>query len=300
MPTFLSDALRPDQPPVASYESWRREAALSLENAAWPRDEARIAARLLLDGATGTRYAHLLAPDQLLTPEQGAQLARWLAEAKRGRPIPYILGRAAFFGLEFAVDERVLIPRPETELLVETALQGLLGQRAPRIADLGTGSGAIAVAIAKKRPDARVCALDVSGAALEVARINAAINDVAIEFVQGDGDWLSPLQPLAPFEAIVSNPPYIARAQIETLATGVRDFEPRLALDGGADGLAPYRVLAARAAPFLSENGFLALELGARQFGAARALFEGNGWRVEAARRDLAGIERVLWARPPR
>ncbi|HEX8465171.1 MAG TPA: peptide chain release factor N(5)-glutamine methyltransferase [Abditibacterium sp.] len=261
------------------------------------RAEAHGRARLLLDAITGTRFSHLMAPDKQLEPWQVQRSRQWLADALRGRPIPYILNRAAFYGLDFMVDERVLIPRPETELLVETALDGLQNCREPRVADLGTGSGIIAVSLAKSRPDAQVLALDLSPGALEIARQNAELHGVSIQWLQGDGPWLAPLEDFARFDAIISNPPYIPAREIETLDIGVRDFEPRLALDGGADGLSPYRELAVGSAELLRESGFVALELGAGQFSDVRALFEARGWQVEAARRDLAGIERVLVAR---
>ncbi|PQV63157.1 [protein release factor]-glutamine N5-methyltransferase [Abditibacterium utsteinense] len=275
-----------------------------LQRTSLERVEARTQARLLLDAATGTRYSHLIAPEAILEAPKLQKLQLWLSDAARGRPIPYILGRAPFFGLQWQVDEHVLIPRPETELLVETVLQKMKSQSEspapriaePRIADLGTGSGIIAVSLQKNRPDATVYALDISAGALEIAARNAHEHGAAVHFLQGQGDWLCPLHPFAPFDAIVSNPPYIAAGEIEGLEIGVRDFEPRLALDGGADGLNPFREIAVGAAPLLTKNGFVALELGAGQFASIRAIFETNGWQVEAPRRDLAGIERVMVA----
>ncbi len=263
------------------------------------RLEARSQARLLLDGATQTRYSHLVAPDHVLEPGMFQRLQLWLGEAARGRPIPYILNRAPFFGLHWEVDERVLIPRPETELLVETTLQLLSNAptNAPKIADLGTGSGIIAVTLQKNRPDSAVFALDISAGALQIARRNAETHGVSLHFLQGEGDWLTPLQPFAPFDAIVSNPPYIPAREIESLEIGVREFEPRGALDGGEDGLDPYREIARGAASYLSETGFVALEIGATQFESIRGIFETRGWTTEAPRRDLVGIERVLVAR---
>jgi release factor glutamine methyltransferase len=274
----------------------RQATDLLMNEARLERAEAHSRARLLLDGATGIRFCHLISPEANLEPAQEEKLRRWLQEALQGRPLPYILNRAAFFGLEFSVDERVLIPRPETELLVEIALERIKAQDNVQVADLGTGSGAIAISVAKNLSQAKVFALDISPGALEVARHNAAANGVSIDFVQGHGNWLGPITSFAPFDAILSNPPYIAAQEIESLDIGVREFEPRLALDGGTDGLDPYRELATGAKALLKPGGFIAVELGAGQFADIRALFEGAGWQVEAARHDLAGIERVLIA----
>jgi release factor glutamine methyltransferase len=274
----------------------RQATDLLMTEAALERPEAHLRVRLLLDSATGVRFSHLISPEANLETEQYEKLQLWLKDALRGRPIPYILNRAPFFGLEFNVDERVLIPRPETERLVEIAIERLKGRLAPVIADLGTGSGAIAVSVAKHLPAAKVYALDVSPGALEVARGNAKGNGAQVEFILGDGDWLAPIRKFGPFHAILSNPPYIPPHEIEELEIGVREFEPRLALDGGPDGLAPYREMAAGAKALLVEGGFLAVELGAGQFGDIRDIFGAAGWEVEEAQRDLAGIERILVA----
>jgi release factor glutamine methyltransferase len=267
-----------------------------MERASLDRAEAHLQARLLLDGITGTRFTHLVAPEATLEPPQREKFYGWLEEAGRGRPIPYILGRAPFWGMEFEVDERVLIPRPETELLVETVLEKLKNRPTPLVADLGTGSGIIAVSLAKARPEARVVATDISPGALEVAQHNASKQGVNIEWVAGGTNWLDPVREIAPFDTIVSNPPYIAPHDIEELEIGVRLFEPRLALDGGPDGLDPYREMAVGAMAYLKEDGFLAVELGAGQFADLRLVFEVAGWIVEPPRLDLAGIERVLVA----
>ncbi len=283
-------------------QQWLESATQTLQSAQdLSRAEAHLHARLLLDGATETRFCHLLAPEEILEAATLEKLQPWLADAARGRPIPYILGKAPFWGREWEVDERVLIPRPETELLVETALQLLEDSgagRGARVADLGTGSGIIAVSLKRARSDLAVYALDISPGALEIAARNAASHSAKVEFLRGDGEWIAPLRELAPFAAIVSNPPYIAAAEIEELEVGVRDFEPRLALDGGADGLHPYRDIAANGRKVLGGGGFVALEIGDRQFEDIRAIFAANGWQVEAPRLDLADVERVLVARP--
>ena len=258
----------------------------------------RTDARLLLDWATGERYAHLSRPDAILLPEQIHQLKTALEELKTGRPLPYIVGTQWFFGLNFRVDERVLIPRPETELLVEAALKNLKNTAKPRIADLGTGSGCIAVALAHARPDASVFASDLSPDSLALARENAARLGVEIQFLDGKtGDWAAPIEEFAPFDAILSNPPYIAPLEIEKLEIGVRDWEPRRALDGGPDGLDCYRQLAMQVGALLKPQGFLALELGAGQWESVAAIFAAQNWHNGGPIFDLAGHARVFVAR---
>lgn len=267
------------------------------------RDETHALARVLLDDIVGLSHAHLQQPERPLKNEQVQQFDSALEQACLGRPLPYILHRREFWGLEFFVDERVLIPRPETETLVETTLARLQDMPAPRIADLGTGSGCIAISLAHARPGAQFVATDASSAALEVATLNAQRLAVfeRVTFVNGDtSNWAAPLleNELAPFDAVVSNPPYIAHEAITSLQPEIVRYEPHAALDGGADGLDCYRSIAMQTRVLLAPQGFLAVELGAGQFDAVRAIFQLQGWRVEPAVLDLAGIERVLVARP--
>ena len=271
-----------------------------LRAAGWDDDEARGVARMLADQAAGARFSHLSQPEKALDK---AALARWREDLEKvagGVPLPYVLDRREFFGLELLCDERALIPRPETEILVEAAIEKLKDHAAPRVADLGTGSGAIAVSVAHALPRATIWATDSSAVALGLGRANAEKFNVAgrIHFVQGTpGEWAAPLRGER-FDAVLSNPPYIPSAEIETLQTQVKDFEPRRALDGGADGLDAYRQLAAQCGEILAPGGFLLAELGAGQFDAARAIFEAHGWRTGAPLFDLQGIARVLEARP--
>src|SRR6185295_17964767 len=196
---------------------------------------------------------------------------------------------------ELCVDARVLVPRPDTETLVDEALARLPGGKAgadpARVAEVGTGSGAVAIAIAKTRAGTEVVASDVSPGALEVARGNAERHGVAIAFVEGDLD--APLRPLAPFDAVVANLPYVASREIDGLSPEVR-AEPRLALDGGADGLDLVRRLVAAAPALLGPCGALALEIGAGQAPATAALLTAAGFADVRLRRDLAGIDRVV------
>ena len=209
-----------------------------------------------------------------------------------GEPLHYILGVTSFYGMEFAVDRRVLIPRPETELLVDEVVKN--GSTAKAILDIGTGSGSIAVALAKHLPQTRVVAVDASAEALEVATANASSNAANVDFLHGD--LFSPVPPDIRFDWIVSNPPYIPTADVETLPREIRDHEPRAALDGGPDGLRIVSSIASEAANRLASGGKLALELGAGQCAAAGRIFLDNGWYVEKIIPDLQGHERVLVA----
>lgn len=215
-------------------------------------------------------------------------------------PYQHIVGATSFCGLEIAVNRHVLVPRPETELLAEAGWEFLatLNPQPSTALDFGAGSGCIAIALAVKCPAARVLAVDVSEEALALARENAARNGVAerIQFAHGDG--FAAVSPGQRFSLVVSNPPYIASAEIETLSPEVRDFDPRPALDGGADGLNFYRLLAARAAAFLHPAGKLMVEFGDGQADALKKLLESQMWIVEAVRADYTQRPRILIARP--
>jgi len=225
-----------------------------------------------------------------------AELAAYRGLVQRrtaGEPVAYILGRKEFWSLDLEVDPRVLIPRPDTETLVEQALEIVRAKASPaRVADVGTGSGALALAIKKERPTDEVVAVDVSEDALAVARSNGTRLGLDVRFVQGD--LVAPLAPLAPFDLVVSNPPYVQSADIATLAPEVRS-EPHLALDGGADGLEVVRRLARDARAVLAPTGALAMEIGAGQAAATMEILKGFGFTRVDCRRDLAGIERVVF-----
>jgi release factor glutamine methyltransferase len=213
-----------------------------------------------------------------------------LAERRRqGAPIAYILGVREFYGLEFGVTPAVLIPRPETELLVELALERIPEAAAARVLDLGTGSGAIAVALAHERRQARVTAVDVDYAALTVARANAKRHGASVRFFCGD--WFGAL-PGESFDLIASNPPYVAAADPH-LAMGDVRFEPQRALVGGADGLDCIRAIVARAGAHLRPGGWLLFEHGYDQAEACRALLLAQGYKEVQSWPDLAGIARV-------
>ncbi|MGD0829943.1 MAG: peptide chain release factor N(5)-glutamine methyltransferase [Terracidiphilus sp.] len=214
----------------------------------------------------------------------------------RGEPIQYILGEMEFYGLPFHVTPEVLIPRPETEHLVEKTLESASALTAPRIVDIGTGSGAIAVTLAYKLPQAHVTAIDLSAPALAAARENAKRNGVAIRFLEGDL-----LTPVAgeQFEFIVSNPPYVPAADRATLSVEVREHEPALALFAGEDGLEIYRRLIPTAFAALVSGGILLLEIGFGQSSAIREMLTSAGFVQIEFVSDLQGIPRVASARRP-
>jgi len=240
--------------------------------------------------------------ERTLSPEELAALRELIKRRQAGESVAYLTGRKEFWKLEFAVDARVLVPRPDTETLIEEAIARLdaaqvdAGAPPPRIADVGTGSGALAITLAKLRPGAAVFASDASAAALEVARANAERLGAAVTFVEGDLG--APLAPHAPFSLIVANLPYIPTGELASLPPDVRS-EPASALDGGADGLALVRRLVVEAPALLAAGGVLALEIGAGQAEATRALLVAAGFDDVQARRDLGGIDRVASGRKP-
>jgi release factor glutamine methyltransferase len=257
-------------------------------------ENPRLDAEVLVAHALGIDRTRVII--ESLRPLEGAELAqlRDLVKRRRSRePIAYLRGTREFYGLTFKVDSRVLIPRPDTEALVECALERSSGvSLSMRLLDLCTGSGCVAIAIARQRPTGKVVATDISGDALAVARENAyrlgAYNVALVE-----SDLFAALPPQR-FDVITANPPYIASEEIATLMPDVRDFEPRLALDGGADGLDFVRKILEQAPAFLEPDGVLAMEIGAGEAAATAALFESHGYRAVRIDRDYAKIERVV------
>jgi release factor glutamine methyltransferase len=251
----------------------------------------RIDAQVLACHVLGVNRAWLAAnPFRVLTETEDARLDSLVTQRALGAPVAYLVEKREFYGRDFAVGPDVLIPRPETETLVEAALARM--PPAARVLDLGTGSGAIAITLACERPGARVSATDVSGAALAVARANALAHrcDARIELVQGA--WYAPVGAQR-FDLIVSNPPYVAGADAH-LEEGDLRFEPRLALtDGSADGLDSIRAIVAGAPPHLAAGGWLLFEHGYDQAEAAARLLADAGFADRMAIADLAGISRV-------
>lgn len=250
-------------------------------------------AQALLCALLNVERAYLLGhPDHPLAPEQAVQFDAWVERCAAGEPLAYLLGRRAFYDRDFIVTSDVLIPRPETELLVEHGLAFLRGRPGAAVVDVGTGSGALAVTLAAHAPAAQVYAVDISPAALAVARQNAAQHRAVVNFLEGD--LLLPfLERRLRFDLLVANLPYIVSGDLPSLA--VTRWEPRLALDGGADGLDLVRRLLAQAPDAAGPGARLLLEIGADQGAAAQALgaaaFPGASVTVLP---DLAGHDRVL------
>jgi release factor glutamine methyltransferase len=248
-----------------------------------PRD-----ARLLLAAATGFSEAAVLAfPERALPPPAAGLYMQYVERRTRGEPVAYILGRKAFYSLELVVDPAVLIPRPETELLVELALE----RKPSSVLDLGTGSGAIALALKKHAPGAKVVAVEASAAALVVAKRNAVKLGLAVDFRHGR--WFAPLAGER-FDLIASNPPYVAAGDAHLAALR---HEPAEALVAGADGLDAIREIARQARAHLAEGGWLLVEHGIGQDRAVRGLFQAGGLEEVRTWPDLSGIPRVTGGR---
>jgi len=271
-----------------------REAAARLRASGIP--EPRRQAASLLAHAVGRDTTFLIThSDDALPAEQLALFRSFVARRAAGEPSQYIRGRQEFYGLDFEVTPDVLIPRPETELLVETALELLKGVRSPYVCDVGTGSGCITVALLGERRDARALALDISPAALRVAERNAARNNVADRARFLVSDCFDALRDTGEsFDLIASNPPYVAEAEMETLQREVRDYEPRAALTPGGDGLAVVRRLVADAPRFLKPGGHLLIEIGYGQHERVRSLVDPRAWTLVGIREDLQGIPRTV------
>lgn len=245
-------------------------------------------ARLLLAAATGFSEASVLAFGERALPREAAERFKdFAARRRRGEPVAYILGEKEFYGLRLTVNPAVLIPRPETELLVDLALERKFGS----IVDLGTGCGAIALAIKRHRPQARVVAVEASAAAVVVARRNAVKLGLEIDFRHGR--WLEPL-PAERFELIVANPPYVAEGDAHLAALA---HEPAQALVAGADGLDAIRAIAATAPAHLASGAWLLIEHGLGHDAAVRRLLEQGGLEDVRTWPDLAGIPRVSGGR---
>jgi release factor glutamine methyltransferase len=238
--------------------------------------------------------------DRALSAGELAALRALVKRRAAREPLQHLLGTANFCGLELKVNRHVLVPRPETELLAEHALAFLstLNSHLATVLDLGTGSGCLAIALAKGRTDLRGVAVDVSTEALALARENAAAHGVndRIQFLAGD--LFAPVAANARFDLIVSNPPYIPTAEITTLQPEVREFDPPGALDGGADGLDFYWRIAREGAPFLQPGGRLLVEFGDGQADALKKLFAEHKWIVEAVIDDYSRRPRILIAHP--
>lgn len=283
---------------MSSLRDHLKQAEARLLSAPHPA-RARLDAEMLLLHVIGKNRAWLLAhAEDEFGGCSAIRYAGLLERRLRGEPIQYITGEAEFYGLSFRVTPDVLIPRPETEHLVEEALALASRWAHPRIVDIGAGSGAIAVALARHLPNAHIAAIDVSPGALAIARENAERNGVAdrIRFLQGD--LLAPVAAES-FEIVVSNPPYVPEADRDALSVEVRDYEPAQALFAGTDGLAIYRRLIPAAMSVLVPGGSLLFEIGFGQAESIEALLHAAGFRDIGFIADLQAIPRVARAQRP-
>jgi release factor glutamine methyltransferase len=258
-------------------------------------EHGRLDAELLLSRVLKLdRIGLIMHAERPLSPSELGGFRELFKRRRAGEPVAYLLGEREFYGIALRVDARVLIPRPDSECLVEVALErtrqrSMLGSAL----DLCTGSGCIAIAFARTRPTWSVTACDVSAAALEVARDNAHRTGAIRNLRLLEGSLFGPVAGER-FDLITANPPYIASAELADLPPDVRDFEPRLALDGGADGLDLVRQIAEQARAFMTPGALLALEIGSDQGAATRAILEQNGFAQVELAHDLAGRDRVV------
>ena len=287
------------------FSSWTTRAEARREIAerfrAAKLDEPKREAAYLVAAACGSRLVNLIAePDAPLDPAAAARLDAFTQRREAGEPLSRILGRREFWSLEFAISPDVLDPRPDTETIVEAALRALLERRRERlrVLDLGVGSGALLCALLSEFRSAHGVGVDLSQAAARIASANVKALGLARRAEIMVGEWGAGLD--GPFDLIVSNPPYIRSGDIAELATEVREYDPRLALDGGADGLAAYRALAPQIARLLAPEGWFFLEVGADQAQDVKAIAADAGLAEVVTLRDLAGVERVVGGRAPR
>lgn len=259
--------------------------------------EAALDARLIVEHATGaTRTDLLLSPGRAVRPEGARAAAAMLERRLAGEPVFRILGHREFHGLRLALSPETLEPRPDTEALVDLALPHVRAMAARhgacRILDLGTGTGAVALALLKEEPLATALATDISQDALATAAANADMTGMATRFRTVRSDWFEAVE--GQFHLVVSNPPYIASNEVELLAREVREHDPRAALDGGPDGLDAYRAIAAGVERHLEADGMVAVEIGIGQAHAVEAIFARHGFRLAERAEDLGGVLRVV------
>jgi len=258
-------------------------------------DDARLEADMIIEDITGhDRAGQLLNEQTKLTPAQIQLIEEIIARRLTHEPLDHILGFRSFYGLEFNIDSNVLSPRPETELLVDYILSQSDPDQELKLLDLGTGSGAIPIALLKMRKKFTAIASDVSPLALDIARQNAAKHQINDRLTFFKSDWFENIA--GQFDYIISNPPYIESQIIPTLSPEVQKYDPALALDGGLDGLTPYKIIAKEAAKFLKPQGKIVLEIGYDQGETVPEIFRQNGYRVHDVKKDLSGHDRMVIA----
>ncbi|HIY03749.1 MAG TPA: peptide chain release factor N(5)-glutamine methyltransferase [Candidatus Anaerotignum merdipullorum] len=273
---------------------WLREGTERLMRA--KKDNARREAAMLLQKATGLTQTILLTEsEQKIKPEAARKYVAFLNERENGRPLQYILGEWEFMGLSFSVGEGVLIPRADTEVLVETILEMAQKERLHTGLDIGTGTGCIPICL-EKLGGIQMTAVELHTDALAFAKRNNDRNRTHVTFVESDLFANLP-ENMAPLDFIVSNPPYIPQADCDKLMPEVRFFEPRSALDGGADGLDVYRAIIAQAGTYLRDGGWLFFEIGYDQREALFTLMQAAGFVSVVCRQDLAGLDRVVYGK---
>jgi len=266
-------------------------------------DDPALEARLIVEHFSDTTQTQAIThPKCEVEADMADEVARAVERRAAGEPVHRILGYREFYGLKLMLSPETLEPRPDTETLVDLVLPVVRRIAAAngkcRILDLGTGTGAIALALLSVVPKAQAVATDISEDALETARLNADINFVAERFTALPSNWFQSVD--GRFDMIVSNPPYIPTADLETLPREVREHDPRAALDGGRDGLSPYRLIAKEASGYLTREGLIAVETGYDQKAAVADIFATEGFEVLKAARDLGGRDRAMLFAPAR
>lgn len=276
-------------PPIPSLGQIQRDMARQFAEEGF--ETPMLDARVLVCAATGLSPEALIMREKAkIAPHVQRALENWAAARCTGMPVSRLVGQREFYGLSFDIGSAVLDPRADTEVLVEAALD--VAPASARVLDLGTGSGCVLISVLACAPCARGLGVDISAAALRLARRNAHRHKVRARIALRQGHWFSPVQ--GRFDVIVSNPPYIARAAIDKLAAAVRDHDPRQALDGGPDGLDAYRHICRHAPHYLSRNGHLLLEVGHDQAAPVSALMRAQGFENLRVDQDLAGRARVV------
>tara|TARA_B100000315_G_scaffold254809_1_gene296654 strand:- start:2167 stop:3033 length:867 start_codon:yes stop_codon:yes gene_type:complete len=269
---------------------------LSDELAAAGIEEPRLEARMLLSFAADIEQSRIIGyPEDQLAPETIAKLAEIAARRKTGEPIAYITGQKEFWSLNFKVSRETLIPRPDSETLIEAVLGELPDKNASlKLLDLGTGTGCLLLALLSELPNATGLGLDINPEACDIAQVNAEILGLTSRVTIQQGDWMTGLD--GEFNIIISNPPYIIESEIAALEPDVNQFEPRLALSGGIDGLAAYRSIAAQCKAHLPPHGLLAVECGMGQVADIKEIFLNNNLMVKSIHQDIANVERCILA----